>query len=141
LWLLLLLLIGQGLTQSSGNLMLRAILADVADKQRLETGSGHGGLLFSVFGLSTKAATAVAVGVVLPLVGWLGFNASGANGADALFSLKCVFAFVPAGAHVAAAILMLRFPLDEKRHGEIRGALARREERAESRIDPLTLSA
>jgi len=135
LWLLLLLLIGQGLTQGSGNLMLRAILADVADKQRLETGSAHGGLLFSIFGLSMKAATAVAVGVVLPLVGWLGFDPGGANGAEALFSLKCVFAFVPAAAHVVAAVLMLSFPLDEKRHGEIHGALARRGQQAGPRSD------
>ena len=128
LWLLILLLIAQGLTQGSGNLMLRAILADIADKQRLETGSDHGGLLFSIFGLSMKAATAVAVGVVLPLVGWLGFSADGANDAGALLGLKCVFALVPAGAHILAAVMMLRFPLDEQRHRAIRSALDRRDQ-------------
>jgi Na+/melibiose symporter-like transporter len=121
--LLVVLTIAQGLTQSSGNLMLRAIVSDVADKQRLETGTDRAGLLFSVFGLSMKAATAVAVGLVLPLVSWLGFKASGSNDAAALFHLKCVFALVPFAAHSLSALVMLRFPLDEARYAEIRAAL------------------
>lgn len=119
--------VAQGITQGSGNLMLRAIIADVADKQRLDSGADRTGLLFSVFGLSMKAATAVAVGVVLPLVAWLGFNPTGPNDADALFGLKCVFALVPATAHALSALIMLRFPLDERRHADIRAALESRD--------------
>jgi len=121
--LLAILTIAQGLTQSSGNLMLRAIVSDVADKQRLETGTDRAGLLFSVFGLSMKAGNAVAIGFVLPLVAWLGFKASGPNDANSLFALKCVFALVPFAAHTLSALIMLRFPLDEARHAQIRDAL------------------
>jgi len=121
--LLVILTVAQGLTQSSGNLMLRAIVSDVADKQRLETGTDRAGLLFSVFGLSMKAGNAVAIGFVLPLVAWLGFKASGPNDADALFALKCVFALVPFAAHALSALVMLRFPLDEARHARIREEL------------------
>lgn len=126
--LLIALTIAQGLTQGSGNLMLRAIVADVADKQRLESGVDRTGLLFSVFGLSTKAATAVAVGTVLPLVAWLGYKPAGDNDADALFHLKCVFAFAPFAAHMLSALLMIRFPLDQSRHDEIRAALEARDQ-------------
>ena len=125
--LLVILTVAQGLTQSSGNLMLRAIVSDVADKQRLETGTDRAGLLFSVFGLSMKAGNAVAVGIVLPLVAWLGFKASGPNDADALFALKCVFALVPFAAHALSALVMLRFPLDEARHALIRDELEERD--------------
>ncbi len=127
--------IAQGLTQGSGNLMLRAIVADVADKQRLESGVDRAGLLFSVFGLSTKAATAVAVGTVLPLVAWLGYHPAGGNDADALFNLKCVFALAPFAAHMLSAILMIRFPLDQARHAEIRAALALRDD-AQKEVQP-----
>ncbi len=118
--------VAQGLAQGSGNLMLRSIVGDLVDKQALETGEVRSGLLFSTFSLSSKLATAVAVGVALPLVAWLGFKPAGHNAASALLGLKLVFALGPAIAHSVSAALILRFPLDQKRHAEIRSALAER---------------
>lgn len=115
--------IAQGLAQGSGNLMLRAIVADVADKQRLETGEDRTGLFFSVFSLAGKAGPAVAIGVALPLVAALGFQPGKPNSAHALEALKWVFALGPAAAHLVSAVLIARFPLDEARHREIRAAL------------------
>ena len=117
----------QGLAQGSGNLMLRSIVADVADAHRLETGHDRVGLFFSVFALSDKAGLAMAVGIALPLVGALGFNPGHTNSAAALFDLKAVFALGPAIAHVISAAIIRGFPLDETRHGEIRRALAARD--------------
>lgn len=128
--LLLGLTIAQGLAQGSGNLMLRAMVSDVADKQRLETGEDRTGLLFSIFSLTSKAATAVAVGVALPLVGFLGFKPGVVNTPEALLSLKLVFALGPAIAHAFSALLLSGFDLDEARHSEIRTAL-------DARITPL----
>jgi glycoside/pentoside/hexuronide:cation symporter, GPH family len=117
----------QGLAQGSGNLMLRAIVADVADAQRLKTGHDRVGLFFSVFALSDKAGLALAVGIALPLVGALGFTPGHANSAAALFHLKLVFALGPALAHLLSALVIRGFPLDEASHGEIRRALAARD--------------
>lgn len=119
--------VAQGLAQGSGNLMLRAMVADVADKQRLETGVDRTGLLFSIFSLTGKAATAVAVGVALPLVGLLGFKPGAANTPEALLALKLVFALGPALAHLASAWLISGFSLDETRHADIRDQLERRD--------------
>lgn len=116
--------IAQGLAQGSGNLMLRAIVADVADKNRLDTGIDRTGLFFSVFSLAGKAATAAAVGIALPLVSWLGFDPRAANTPEALNSLLLVFALGPALAHLISAALIYGFPLDETRHGQIRQQLA-----------------
>jgi GPH family glycoside/pentoside/hexuronide:cation symporter len=115
--------VAQGLAQGSGNLMLRAMVSDVADKQRLETGVDRTGLLFSIFSLTGKAATAVAVGVALPLVGFLGFKPGVVNSAEALLGLKLVFALGPAVAHAISAWLIAGFDLDEARHGDIRRQL------------------
>jgi len=117
----------QGLAQGSGNLMLRAIVADVSDAHRLETGQDRVGLFFSVFALSDKAGQAMAVGIALPLVAVLGFNPGHANSAAALFHLKAVFALGPALAHLISASMIRGFPLDEGRHGEIHRALAARD--------------
>lgn len=121
--LLLVLTACQGLAQGSGNLMLRAIVADVADKHRLETGEDHTGLYYSVFSLAGKSASAAAIGIALPLIGWLGFDPKGANSQDALNGVLLVFALGPAVAHALSAALIARFPLDEAAHTAIRRQL------------------
>ncbi len=123
LWLLLALAVAQGLTQGSGNLMLRAMVADVADAHELETGHNRTGLFFSVFSLATKAGPAIGIGLALPLLAWLGFQPRGHSAPAALEALKCVFALGPALAHVVSAALIWRFPLDQTRHAAIRSAL------------------
>lgn len=120
---LLLLTFLQGLAQGSGNLMLRAIVADIADKHRLETGEERAGLYFSVFSLSEKAGAAIAIGIALPLVAWFGFDPKAINGPQALNGLLLVFALGPAIAHAISAALVARFPLDAAAHSEIRRQL------------------
>lgn len=121
--LLLALTFAQGLAQGSGNLMLRAIVADVADKHRLDSGEDRTGLYFSVFSLTSKAATAVAVGIALPLVSALGFDPTAENGPEALRGLLIVFALGPALAHALAAWLIHGFPHGASAHADVRRKL------------------
>jgi Na+/melibiose symporter-like transporter len=126
--LLLALTIAQGLAQSSGNLMLRSMVADVADRHRLETGSDRAALFFSVFSISAKAGTAAAVGIALPLVAWGGFDPAAAqNSPEALRILLLVFTFGPAVAHIISAALVYGFPLDETAHLRVRQELEARD--------------
>jgi Na+/melibiose symporter-like transporter len=123
-WALAALTLLQGLSQGSGNLMLRAIVSDVADQERLKTGKDHSGLLFSIFNVTINAAMALSVGIALPLVGLFGFTPGAANSPATLSSLQWIIAIGPAIGHGLSAILMLRFPLTEARHAEIVRALA-----------------
>ncbi|WP_375196617.1 MFS transporter [Sphingobium sp.] len=125
--LLIALTIAQGVTQGSGNLMLRAMVADVSDAHRLRTGHDRTGLFFSVFALSMKLGPAIGIGIALPLIGWAGFSAGPGNAPEALEALKYVFALGPALAHIAAALIIRRFPLNEAAHAEIRRALHQRD--------------
>lgn len=127
-WGLVALTVAQGLSQGSGNLMLRSIVADVADAQRLQTGEQRSGLLFSIFNVTSNAAMALAVGIALPLLAAFGFVPGGNNSAEVLNRLHWFFALGPALGHLFSALLILRFPLDQRRHAEIVDALRRREQ-------------
>ena len=121
--LLLALTVAQGLTQGAGNLMLRALVADVADAHAAQTGEERTGLYYSAFSISMKVGSALALGLALPLLGWLGFTPQGTNGPAALSGLLLVFALGPALAHAIAAGLMAGFPLDHHSHARIRARL------------------
>jgi GPH family glycoside/pentoside/hexuronide:cation symporter len=122
--LLLALTIGQGLSQGSGNLMLRSMTADVADQHLLDTGEDRVALFFSVFSISAKAGIAAAMGVALPLIAWFGFDPRSASQShEALHGLLLVFALGPAIGHLASAALVHGFPLDEAAHMRIRRRL------------------
>lgn len=118
--------VAQGLAQGSGNLMLRSMVADIADDHRLRTGQDRTALFFSSFSISMKAGMALAVGIALPLVGAAGFDPAAArNGPEALHALLLVFALGPALAHLASAALLRGFTLDEAAHADVRRELDR----------------
>lgn len=124
--LLIALTVAQGLAQGSGNLMLRAMVADIADHHRLQTGQDRTALFYSAFSISMKAGLALAVGVALPLVGLFGFDPAAArNTPEALQGLLLVFALGPALAHLCSAALLRGFPLDEEAHAAVRRELDR----------------
>lgn len=121
----------QGLAQGSGNLMLRSMVADIADQHRLKTGEDRTALFFSAFSISMKAGMALAVGVSLPLVGAAGFDPAAAhNSSTALDALLVTFAVGPALAHFISAALLCGFTLDEAAHARIRQALDRQAQHA-----------
>ncbi|WP_157218140.1 MFS transporter [Flavisphingomonas formosensis] len=111
-WLLVALVMAQGLTQGSGNLMLRAMIYDVADRHRATTGIERAGLFSSVFNVTTNAAMALAVAIAFFVIGWFGFRPAGPNDATALTGLLSFFAVAPALGHGLSALLILRFPAD-----------------------------
>jgi Na+/melibiose symporter-like transporter len=120
--------VAQGLMQGSGNLLVRAMLADVADEHRLRTGQDRAALLFSAFSISGKAGVALPIGIMLPLIAWFGFDpAATANPPGGLLALALAFSFVPGLAHLIGAVLVRGFAIDEARLAEIRQALEQRD--------------
>lgn len=117
--LLMTLTITQGLSQGSGNLMLKAIVSDIADLHRLKTGRRVTGLFFSIFNVTANAGLAVAVGIAFFVLDSFGFVPGRANTPDALRALHVFFAAAPATGHALSALTMLSFPLDEARHRDV----------------------
>jgi Na+/melibiose symporter-like transporter len=114
-----------GLPYAGGGLLLRAMLADVGDELRLNTGVDRTGLLYAVLTGTTKIGSALAL-ITFVILDALGFDAQAAhNSARAIAGLQMLFIGLPCVLSAIAAAVILTYPLDAKRHAEIRAALAR----------------
>ena len=113
-----------GLPYSGGPLLLRAMLADVGDELRLQTGVDRTGLLYAVLTSTTKVGTALAL-VTFVILDAIGFDAQAAhNTPAAVAGLQALFVGGPAVLSLIAAATIWGYPLTAARHARIRTALA-----------------
>jgi Na+/melibiose symporter-like transporter len=112
-----------GLPYSAASVLLRAMMADVGDEERLKSGVDRTGLLYAMLTGATKVGAAVAVGVTFIGLDLAGFKAAGGNSANALLGLQLLFLALPAALSVWAAVILFRYPLDAERHAAVRAAL------------------
>ncbi len=111
--------------------LIRAMVADVADEIRLETGKERTGLLYALISSTVKIGTASAV-VTLPLLGLFGFNPKpdAVNTPEAMHALVLTYVVLPVVAVALGGLVMLTYRLDRTRHAEIRAALDVRDAKA-----------
>jgi len=101
-----------------------AIQADVTDYDEWRFRRRRAGLQFALWGMSTKLALAAGVGLSLPALEFLGFDAQAPDEAGK-FTLAVIYAWVPAVIKVTAIATVWSFPLTRRRHMAIRRRLAR----------------
>ena len=113
-----------GLAFASGDLLLRAMMADVSDQVRLQDGADRTGLLFSILTATSKLGYAASV-LTFTGLQFAGFDPAlgGGNSAGSLLWLQILFAGLPALCLIAAALVLKGYPLTQARHAEIRAAL------------------
>ena len=122
-----------GLPFSAGPPLVRAMMADIGDEERLASGVDRTGLLYAVVSGTVKLGQALAIGVFL-LLAWLGFDPKvpSAQGDAALITL---YAVGPAALSLLVCAIILRYPLDATAHAEIRRQLDERDA-VESLVSP-----
>jgi GPH family glycoside/pentoside/hexuronide:cation symporter len=100
-----------------------AMIADVSDYDRVETGQFRSGIYYGVWGLATKISEALA----LAGVGWMltgfGYVANVAQSTQALLGIRLFFGIVPAVCIFAALPLLFKYPITRKGHAEVRARL------------------
>ncbi len=105
-----------------------AIQADVIDEDTAAGGEGRAGLYFALWGMATKLALALAVGIAFPLLDLVGFDPASAHAGEGMggFALAGLYAWVPVLLKLAAVGLMWRFPLDAARQTQLRAVIRSR---------------
>lgn len=94
--------------------------ADVVDLDTLESGAQRTGLFFALWGMVTKLALAVAVGLAFPLLDLAGFDEQGGNAGFALFALAGLYSLAPVIFKAGAIVLMWEYPITAGKQAEIR---------------------
>jgi GPH family glycoside/pentoside/hexuronide:cation symporter len=127
---------------SAAGVLVRAMLADLGDEERLTRGADRLSLFYALQIGDTKLAAAAAL-VTFPLLALIGFKAGGGavNGAGALIGLRLMFVIIPAGLALLSAWLAFGYPLTAERHAQVRAQLNQRDAlllaEAESALVPM----
>ena len=118
---------GVGLPFCAGQVLLRAMLADVGDEDRLNSGKDRTGQLFALLTATNKIGYALAAATFIPL-DFAGFNreATAAQTPQALHALQILFVGLPVVFLLAAAAVIYSFPMNKERQLEIRRQLEAR---------------
>lgn len=103
-----------------------SIQADVIDEDTAAGGDGRAGLYFGLWGMATKLAFAVALGIAYPVLWLAGFDAGQPNDATALWTLAALYGLLPVVIKLGVVAFMWNFPLDRERHAELQSEIGRR---------------
>ena len=89
-----------------------AIQADVIDLDRSNGGGERAGLFFGLWGMATKLALAMAIGLSYPLIEFAGFDPGSASSNS--LALVLAYGLLPLPFKLLAARLVWNFPLDQQ---------------------------
>jgi Na+/melibiose symporter-like transporter len=113
-------------------LLVRSMMADLGDEERLASGVDRTGLLYAIVNGTVKLGFALAAGVFV-LLARLGFDPKvHSAGGDA--ALVALYVYAPAILGLLVSAIMLRYPLDAAAHAQIRRQLEARD--AATPVDP-----
>jgi GPH family glycoside/pentoside/hexuronide:cation symporter len=97
------------------SVLLWAMYADTADYAEWKRGRRATGLVFSASTMSQKIGWALGAFIALSLMSQVGFEANVEQTAESLRGLILLFSLIPAGLGVVSIILLLIYPLGDKR--------------------------
>ena len=112
--------------------LIRAMIADVSDEIRFETGKDRTGLLYAMISSTSKIATASAVFITFTILSKIGFEAkAGAvNTPEAMHGLVLIYSIAPVVLVMMGAFSIVGYSLSREKHGAIRTALEARDAEA-----------
>jgi Na+/melibiose symporter-like transporter len=107
-------------------IMPPALVADSIEHGMLEGAGDDTALYMSLYFFIQKLAAAIGVGAALPIAAMLGFNPQEISPNTTFGGIKFVAVVLPSIIALPAVFLLFNYPIDEKRHAEIRRELQER---------------
>ncbi len=123
------------LSYSAAHLLPEAIFPDVIDWDELRTGERHEGIYYGAKNFIRKLTTAIAIFLILQVLGWLGYQQPPAGATffqqpeAAVLGIRILIGPVAAVLLLALLVVTWFYPLDRARHARVRRLLARRQSR------------
>ena len=115
-----------GVNFGAKDLLLRSMMADVIDQDRVNVDAERSALYYSALSLTSKIGLALAVGIVYPVLDLIGFTVGGANDPDTLDGVRWLVAGSPTLITLCVAWIMWRFPIGREEQRALRAELAER---------------
>lgn len=114
-----------GFCGSAFIVLIRAMVADVADELRLQSGRESSGVLYALVTLTQKLGSSLAVGISYRILDMVGFvpKPGATNTPEALQGLSMTYVFAPIILVTVGAVCLIGYKLDATRQSEIRKAL------------------
>ncbi|WP_162932557.1 MFS transporter [Solimonas sp. K1W22B-7] len=107
-----------------------AMVGDIADHGRLQSGEDRAGIYIAIIAFVTKSLGGVAAALALALVGWFGFDAKATEQtASGTFGIKLVSIYLPALGLGIASLLIWGFPITRRQQEATAAALRERDAR------------
>lgn len=108
-----------------------AMQADVIDLDTLRSRQHRAGLYFALWGVATKLALALAVGIAFPLLDLAGLGPDQeTTSPSGIFALAVLYSLLPAAIKLASVALIAGYPITADRHRRIRRLIELRAARA-----------
>ena len=101
-----------------------AMVPDVVEYDRLETGEHRGGMYYGVWGLATKLSDALGIAATGWVLQLFGYVPNVPQSSHTLFGIRLFFGLVPALFFVVALPLLIWYPITRASHAEMRRRLA-----------------
>ena len=108
------------------SVLLWAMYADTADYAEWKNGRRATGLVFSASTMSQKIGWAIGAYVALMLMSQVGFQANEIQTQESLDGLVLLFSLIPGVLGIVSIIIVIFYPLNDKRVAEIEGELKER---------------
>ncbi|MBQ74891.1 MAG: hypothetical protein CMQ20_07685 [Gammaproteobacteria bacterium] len=121
-----------GLVANVGNVLVPSMAADVIDLDTLDSGQQRGALFMALWGTADKIALAVAAGVTLSFLQFLGFDPSTENDLQGLKALQYTYTLIPIFFLSWSAWIIWNFPITKEYQEELRARISSEQLRVES---------
>ncbi len=120
-----------GMVANVGNVLVPSMAADVIDQDTVESGQQRGALFMALWGTADKMALAVAAGLTLPFLQFLGFDPAIENDLSGLKALHYSYTLVPLFFLSWSTWLIWKFPITREYQEGLRSKISAEHLRAD----------